>query len=234
MALKKSELYSSLVAFARSPSTQDSSPMPGIFWPRNCSCLMKLKVRQALPCVPPAATASLQSLHRAKNYKGMVQLIKKSMNIEGITIRVLWVPDGAANEGVEKDAPAWIRLLPTMPAYGTEAFREMTLTMCVRKSFLRQSSYDEVTILVAHELSHVVLESIAHPLREVEQVVDLTAMMLGFRLLYKTACYKEWYSGNTIRHQKLGYLTPAEVNKANEVLSGQNRVRCTESRARFA
>src|SRR5208337_16502 len=154
------------------------------------------QLRSVLPCVPPIAAPSLEALHKSKNFKGMVHLIKKSMNIEGVTIRVLWVPDGAASQGAAKDAPAWIRLPPTLPPYGSQAFREMTLTMCIRKSFLRDSTYDQAAILIAHELSHVVLESIAHPLRKVEKAVDLTAMLLGFRLLYQTASYKEWRDGN--------------------------------------
>src|SRR5271166_6491443 len=46
------------------------------------------QLRSVLPCVPPIAAPSLEALHKSKNFKGMVHLIKKSMNIEGVTIRV--------------------------------------------------------------------------------------------------------------------------------------------------
>jgi hypothetical protein len=177
------------------------------------------QLRQKLPYVPPVSAGTLQSLHQAKNYKGMVQQIKKFMNIEGVKIRVEWVPDGAANDESRKDAPAWINLPDKMPSYGTKAFKEMTLRMCIRRPFLRQSTYDQAAITIAHELSHLVLDSIAHPLCREEKAVDLTAMLLGFRLLYKSGCYKEWRSGNNIFRHTVGYLSREEVDFVNDLLS---------------
>jgi hypothetical protein len=176
------------------------------------------QLRQALPCVSPVPVDALCSLHRAQDYKGMVQFIKKWMNIEDVTIRVLWVPDGAASDGKQKAAPAWIKLPDPMPFYGTPAFRKMTLEMCIRKSFLRRSEYDQAAITIAHELSHVVLDSLAHPLRREEKAVDLTAMLLGFRNLYESGCYKEERLYNGMAWQKMGYLSKEEVQLANEIL----------------
>jgi hypothetical protein len=39
-----------------------------------------------------------------------------------------------------------------MPPYGTPAFRDLKLTMYLRKSFLVQSDYDEAAVAIAHEL----------------------------------------------------------------------------------
>jgi hypothetical protein len=174
------------------------------------------QLRQALPCVPPIPTATLKSLHKSRDYTGMVQFIKDTMNVE-VKLRIGWVNSGGPKE--MKDAPAWVYMPKPMPSYGTDAFRALTIPMFFRKPFLSGSDYDQAAIAVAHELSHVVLDSIAHPLRDVEKAVDLTAMLLGFRELYETACYKTWYSGNTINHQRLGYLTPEEVAFANELLA---------------
>jgi hypothetical protein len=110
-----------------------------------------------------------------------------------------------------------------LPPYGTPAFRDLKLTMYLRKSFLVQSDYDEAAVAIAHELSHVVLESIGHPLREEEKAVDLTAMLLGFGLLYKTACHKELHYHGGMTEKRLGYLTPAEVDAANRIISGHAR-----------
>jgi hypothetical protein len=177
------------------------------------------QLQQALPCVPPISVDALYSLHKAQDYKGMVRLIKKSMNIEGVTILVLWVADGAANKGSQKDAPAWVELPPKMPLYGTKAFQEMTLTICFRKSFLEQSAYDQVAMAISHELSHIVLDSIEHPLRREEKAVDLTAMLLGFRLLYVSGCYKEERLQNSKRIRTVGYLSPEEVRLADQILA---------------
>src|SRR3984893_6810730 len=180
------------------------------------------QLRQALACVPPIPVDALYSLHKAQDYKGMVQFIKKWMKIEGVTIRVVWVPDGAANSETQEDRPACVFLPPNMPFFGTKAFSEMTLEMRFRKSFLERSTYDQVAITMAHELSHVVLDSIAHPLRRVEKAVDLTAMLVGFRVLYQIACYKEFDSERIVTTKGLGYLSPAEVNLANDIISERN------------
>jgi hypothetical protein len=115
----------------------------------------------------------------------MVQRIKKAMNVE-VKLRVGWVNSGGEN----KDAPAWVQLPHNMPPYGSTAFKDLTITIFIRKSFLERSKYDQAAITVAHELSHIVLESINHPLRREEKAVDLTAMLLGFRELYASGAHK--------------------------------------------
>jgi hypothetical protein len=67
-----------------------------------------------------------------------------------------------------------------------------------------------VAIAIAHELSHVVLDSIRHPLFREEKAVDLTAMLLGFRRLYLSGAHTE--------KGQIGYLSEAEVNLANHLL----------------
>jgi hypothetical protein len=170
------------------------------------------QLRRFLPCVPPIATEPLKALHAAQDYKGMVRLIKKAMNIADIKFSVLWVPDGAAPQ---HDAPAWVllpRLPDRLPYYGTKEFKETSLEICFRKSFLRKQRYDQVAITIAHELSHVVLDSIRHPLFRDERAVDLTAMLLGFRRLYLSGAHTET--------ARLGYLSEAEIRLANSFLDG--------------
>jgi hypothetical protein len=180
------------------------------------------ELRRTLAYVPPISVGPLESLHRAKDYNGLIRLIKKAMNIEDVTFVVHWVPDGAANTGPHKDAPAWVRLPLEMPFYGTDAFKKMKIKMYFRKSFFEQA-YDEAAVIVAHEFSHVVLESIRHPLRKCEKVVDLTAMLLGFRRLCESACYKEHQWGNRIETKTLGYLSREEVRRASRTLAQEHR-----------
>jgi hypothetical protein len=152
------------------------------------------QLRQMSPCVPPTSGRVLKKLHGAQDYQGMLELIKRTMNIEGRLV-VAWVNSGGP------DAPAWVEMPIDMPFYGTKEFREMPIKMSIRKAFLEQSSYDQIAIMFAHELSHIVLNSIKHPLRECEKAVDLTAMLLGFRKLYRSACHKESRSGNRVSFQ---------------------------------
>jgi hypothetical protein len=179
------------------------------------------QLRQALPYVPPIPVGALVSLHDAEDYHGMVVLIKKAMNIEG-RLKVAWVKSGGPKEVAE--APAWIEMPADMPFYGTEAFREATITMSIRKSAFEQYTYDQVAVVVAHELSHIVLNSIRHPLRGCEKAVDLTAMLLGFRQLYASGSYKEWSTRNNTQSYSLGYLRPQEVRVANQILAQGERL----------
>ena len=180
------------------------------------------EIRRTLPYVPPIPIEALRSLHKAQDYKGMVRLIKRAMNIEDVTFQVVWVPPGAANKGDHKDSPAWVELPVNMPFYGTKAFKELTIKMYFRQEFL-EKAYDEAAVGIAHELSHVVLEFIRHPLRGCEKVVDLTAILLGFSKLFKSACYKEQRVGNTIEIHTLGYVSRTDVQLANQILAKEEQ-----------
>jgi hypothetical protein len=167
------------------------------------------QLKRVLPSVPPVPIEPLKALHAVQDYKGMVQLIKKSMNIADIKFLLFWVSEGAARQN---DAPAWIelpRLPDRLPFYGTKEFKETSLRIYFRKSFLKRT-YDQVAIAIAHELSHVVLDSIRHPLFRDEKAVDLTAMLLGFRRLY--------LSGAHTQADRIGYLSEAEIGLANNLL----------------
>lgn len=108
----------------------------------------------------------------------------------------------------------------SMPYYGTAAFKDTTIKMFIRKSFLEQSTYAKATIAIAHELSHIVLDSIQHPLRREEKAVDLTAMLLGFGHLYESACYsiERVDLFNNATWARLGYLSPGELRIASRIL----------------
>jgi predicted SprT family Zn-dependent metalloprotease len=170
-------------------------------------------LQQALPQVPPISGWELKSLHEARDYVGMVRLVRKTMNVE-VDLKV-----GLVNEGGPEDAVAWVYIPPDMPFYGTKEFSEMRITICLKKSLLKERTSDQVSIAIAHELSHVVLESINHPLRKCEKAVDLTAMLLGFGRLFETASHTKERVGNYIKSFDLGYLSEQEIQTANELLT---------------
>lgn len=105
-----------------------------------------------------------------------------------------------------------------LPFYGIRGYREISLKLYFRKSLLERHTFDQVAIVIAHELSHVVLDSIRHPLRREEKAVDLTAMLLGFRRLYMSGAHREARSGNIVRTQTFGYLSHEEVRYADDIL----------------
>jgi hypothetical protein len=130
------------------------------------------QLREALPKVPPVPADYLRALHHRKDYEGMVRLVRRTMNLD-VKLVVGWVNSGGP-KGFE-NAPAWVQMPEQIPYYGTPEFKNLTLKLFVRKAFLANSTYQQVAIAIAHELSHIVLDSIRHPPRREEKAVDLTA-----------------------------------------------------------
>ena len=174
------------------------------------------QLRRSLPYVPPFLNGQIKALHRKRDFGGIVRLVRIMMNIDA-RITLHWTSDPASN----RQAPAWIRLPKHIPTYGTQEFKDLKLDMFILKSFAHQSRCHEFIVVVAHEFSHVVLESIEHPLRADEKAVDLTAMLLGFSYSYRLAAHAERaYLGNIVETSRLGYQD--ELDAACRILLPQN------------
>jgi len=76
------------------------------------------------------------------------------MNV-GVNLTLHWTSGPPPHE----KAQAWIKIPPDMPYYGTPDFRALKMDMFILKSFRDKSTWDEFAIVVAHELSHVILDS---------------------------------------------------------------------------
>ena len=162
----------------------------------------------------PIEEEKLRSLYDTYDYVGMVGYIKNILHLD-IRLRL-----GLVNKG-GPDAPAWIETPMGMLMF-TPAFRQsFIVTMYVRKSFLKDSTFEQLVCAIAHELCHVVLNTTGHPLRQQEEAVDLTAMLLGFRDFYVTGCHSTRKLTSDMPHDiagyeetRSGYLTPEEVGHA--------------------
>ena len=175
------------------------------------------QLRRALPYVQPINARQLALLHSQRDYEGMVRQIRAAMNVQA-RLRIGWVNKGGPQN--MQNAPAWVRLPERMPYYGTPEFKNTTIEIYVRKPFVDENSYAKVAIAIAHELSHVVLESIGHPLRKEEKAVDLTAMLLGFSQLYVVAAHTQRpITSETTKHESLGYLSATEIKIANRTMN---------------
>jgi hypothetical protein len=109
-----------------------------------------------------------------------------------------------------------------------------------RRDLLETKPFTWVVAGFAHELSHVVLFAIGHPLQHEEKAVDLTAMILGYQVFVTdaevTRTEGAWLSallmmlllplgvlfwrGTSTKTQRLGYLTTAEAQFARSQLAG--------------
>jgi hypothetical protein len=172
---------------------------------------------------PAVSRKQLRSFFAAKVYTGMIKFIRDSMNLD-VRLRL-----GIANNGGPPNAIAWIPLPSRLPPFGSREFREHRFTVFIKKSFLDEGRFEQVVMAIAHELSHIVLHGLDHPLRECEVAVDLTAMLLGYRDFYLDGCeyietrprafwdrfkheLKYAFGRNQIRLTKsVSYLKPEEV-----------------------
>jgi hypothetical protein len=132
---------------------------------------------------PPADARELECLFEARDYAGMLRSVKAKLRLN----MRLWL--GLANSGGPisrsgRPAPAWVEGTTPMPMYGTRAFEQHQVTVFIRKTFIADVPFGVIVIAMAHELCYVVLDAIGHPLREQEEAVDLTAMLLGYRDFY--------------------------------------------------
>jgi hypothetical protein len=124
--------------------------------------------------VPPIDAPELRQLHRQADYPRMLGWIKNSMRLDlRVGLRIVNVP-GA-------ETPMWIETPNPMPAFGSEAFRQTRVIVNVRREVLEKDPFEWIVAGFAHELSHVVLFAIHHPLQHSERAVDLTSMILGYR-----------------------------------------------------
>jgi hypothetical protein len=183
------------------------------------------QLRASLDSVKPVGEGRLRELFGMQDYTGMVKVIRDTMSLD-LRVRV-----GLVNRGGPVDAPAWVSAPKPMPRFGTDEFQRTLVTVFLRRSFVSSHSFEQVTIAIAHELSHIVLFGIGHPLQDSEEAVDLTAMLLGYRDLYIVGSYCEVRPASFLQRlgqfierrfsgverrtfRTFGYLTPEEVKYA--------------------
>ena len=180
---------------------------------------------------PPIDPAMLRTLYGRQDYAAMLGWIKNSMRLDlRVGLRIV--------ASAEPSAPMWIETPKHMPAYGTREFRNTRVVVNVRRDLLETKPFGWVVAGFAHELSHVVLFSIGHPLQHEEKAVDLTAMILGYRAFVESAEVTVtkgrlgsaimallllplgiiFWAGTSRRTTRLGYLTKSEAAFARNLL----------------
>lgn len=197
---------------------------------------------------PRITEAPLEKLFAARDYVGMVRLIKSDI-CKDARIRV-----GLINSGGSENHPASVEMPNPMPLYGTHEFKRTLITMYIRKSFLNRCTFAAAARAISHELSHIILDSIGHPLKQSEEAVDLTSMILGYRRLHVVTAERTvetqvplpkftesplgWIKGmllpeTEITVRTLGYLSKAESEYAYRMIEHIGAaMRGTESQRR--
>ena len=146
----------------------------------------------------------------AKKYysTGLAPVDENGKSISGITAQVLIPSD--------------------LPFYGSSALINYPITVKIGENCLKYPK--AFSMIIAHELSHVLLRSIQHKEMNNEFYTDLTAMMLGFNDLFHearkivetTTDHNIFYSTTETTTTKYGYLNEDQFyfahNKIRELL----------------
>jgi Zn-dependent peptidase ImmA (M78 family) len=111
---------------------------------------------------------------------------------------------------------AQVDIPQTLPLYGTAQLKGFPINVRISKN---SADYPEsFCVIMAHELSHVVLHSICHVQRHNEFYTDLSAMILGFSKIMRNG--RKVSEEN--RTTNFGYLTDQQfdfaVEKVNKLL----------------
>lgn len=124
----------------------------------------------------PVDLTEYSLLFKQEKFTEVVGLIRGQMKLP-LKVRVGYVKSG----GPEK-AGAWINSnqLHSLPRYDTPEFSTAQVDLYTKKEELYLTSLEAVVYRFAHELSHVLLYAMRHPLCEVETATDLCVMVMGY------------------------------------------------------
>ncbi len=90
-------------------------------------------------------------------------------------------PHGLGNEGII----AQVNIPGSLPFYGSSTLIDYPIDVKVSENC--RKSPGVFIMIMAHELSHVLLYSLRHPQKDNELYTDLLAMMLGFQTIFRNA-----------------------------------------------
>jgi len=166
----------------------------------------------------------LLALLRKKDTQGCVQEIASWLGLP-IRIRLSYVPKdfrpGSANRfqtsalartdwtghGVE-GITAQVTIPPNLPMFGTSALQGYPIQVRVSESHHEQP--ETFVAVMAHELSHVLLDSLCHSKKDSELHTDLVPIILGFRDVVQRGRKLV----TTTQTTTYGYLTDSQFNFA--------------------
>ncbi|MFA5163129.1 MAG: hypothetical protein WC441_01215 [Patescibacteria group bacterium] len=142
---------------------------------------------------------ALRIQHQHRLYAECIQELKRIMNIDAhIKLRVfpekLW-PHGK-NSGR-------INFPKDLPFIASPEYKKVIFVIDIKEEYLR--NYPQFIVVAVHELSHLLLFSLKHELRESELATDLCLFVFGFG-----PAIAEAYKGPA----RLGYLSERQFQHA--------------------
>jgi hypothetical protein len=158
------------------------------------------RIKQSFPAFNPINNQLLINDFKQKKYARLISTMKNHLKIPcRLMVKCLNYPQ--RETGRLKGAN--ICLPEKFPLYGTKEYENLNLTLNFHKELL--NNYYSFVMMISHELSHIILYSLNHPLKKSEKATDITAIVLGFAYFFelghtiieeknfRLTCYKNGY-----------------------------------------
>ncbi|TAK95322.1 hypothetical protein EPO05_04505 [Patescibacteria group bacterium] len=165
-----------------------------------------VKIERVQDSISPEAEAAMRRDFETGNYVQCIKRIRANFNMR-VPLKAEYVGDGKLPlPGRPVGSPAVVYLPAYMPLFGTEQFNSLLITMRINRLLLT-TRYELFVTAVAHELSHVLLYGLHHPLCESEVATDLLPMLFGFAEIRRRI-----YDWDAV--DRLGYLKRSQFKAA--------------------
>lgn len=141
----------------------------------------------------------LENCFNDGKYAHIISIMRKHMSIF-CKLSVKYISRELSSEEINKIiAPAYVDLPEYFPPYGSQQ-NNLKIQLTFYKDLM--GTYFRFVTMMAHELSHVLLHSINHPLKQSEEATDITALIFGFGRCYELGhtIYSEGNSYCKLKH----------------------------------
>lgn len=173
----------------------------------------------------------LRNYFALRDYKACTIEIMNKMGLKN-RIKVTCYPDHHSIHS-RPNIAAYVNIPSDIPMYGSDRFNRMTFMIYISKSATIR--YETFVYTLAHEMSHIVLNSMHHKCKESEEATDLLVMVKGFSRIMKDCIHDYECAGdyepdgytriNYNRTITRGYLGDGRFEIAEEYLNNLKKHR---------
>ena len=137
-------------------------------------------IKYSLPKRKLIDEKSLNYYYQAKRYDKLISLMKNHLSIN-CRLKIRCIDKPLPVKGHFKSAN--IFMPANFPLYESIEYRNLVLEISFHKELL--NNFYAFVMIMSHELSHIVLYSLNHPLKFSEKATDIAAINLGFSRFFE-------------------------------------------------
>jgi hypothetical protein len=143
-------------------------------------CRIVEELLQTFPLKPAINDSLIKKHFDDRNFALCKSEIQKKMGIE-CQVKLISYEDDKF-PGRER-TNGFVTIPNNIPLIATEQFRNFRFEITIKKS--TKIKYETFVYTLAHEMSHILLHSIKHRLKDSEEATDILPMLLGFSNIMK-------------------------------------------------